>query len=332
MFGKAIVMDKANGLYLLNTKSGNRVARQPLDGRKWIYPQYPFTREWPEMNENPRYALARIVTSDPQFSRAIVNYIWEKLMVVAFVTPSNAFDLARLDPNNPPPEPWTLQPTNPELLNALAQWFSDNGFDLRRLIAIITKSSAYQLSSDYADSWKAEYVPYYARHYPRRLDAEEIHDAIVKATGVLPTYTMDYTGSLNPLSPVTWAMQFPDTREPRTNNAVLQFLNAFGRGDRDLVPRNKAGSVILGLNLMNNNFVMQRIHANNNGSKVQRLLAATPNPRQIADELFLSTLGRHATEDEMSAALKTMQRLGNTRGAEALQWALLNKIEFIHSY
>jgi hypothetical protein len=27
-----------------------------------------------------------------------------------------------------------------------------------------------------------------------------------------------------------------------------------------------------------------------------------------------------------------MQKLGNTRGAEALQWALLNKVEFIHNY
>ena len=29
------------------------------------------------------------------------------------------FDPARLDPDNPPPAPWTLQPSNPRLLNAL---------------------------------------------------------------------------------------------------------------------------------------------------------------------------------------------------------------------
>jgi hypothetical protein len=333
LFSKAIVDDFGRSQYMLDTKIGNRVPRQPLNERlRWIYPNYPFTRESAEPDESYRAALARIMTCDLQFSRAIVNYVWEKIMVVAFVTPSNAFDLSRLDPDNPPPEPWTLQPTNPELLNALAKWFADSGFDLRKLIELIVKSNAYQLSSQYAGTWRAEYVPYYARHYPRRLDAEEIHDAIVQATGVLPNYVMDYTGSLIPLPPVSWAMQFPDTREPRTNNAVVQFLNAFGRGDRDLVPRNRGGSITLGLNLMNNNFVSQRIHANNNGSLVQRLLASTADVREICARLFLSTLGRYATDAEMQAALETMQKLGNTRGAEALQWALLNKVEFIHSY
>ncbi len=285
-----------------------------------------------EPGDGRRMALARYLTNDPQFSRAIVNYVWEKLMVVAFVTPSNAFDPARLDPENPPPAPWTLQPTNPELLNALGQWFSDNGYDLRALISLIAKSNAYQLSCVYPGAWKADYVPYYARHYPRRLDAEELHDAIVKATGIVPSYVMDYTNSLNPLPPVSWAMQFPDPREPRSNNAVLQFLNAFGRGDRDLVPRSRDASVLLGLNLMNNAFVLNRIHANNNGSTVQRLLASTSNASRIAEELFITTLSRYPTSAEMETAQDVMKRLGNTRGAEALQWALLNKLDFIHSY
>ena len=333
MFSKAIVEDAGRTQYLLDTKIGNRVPRQPLnESLRSIYPNYPFTRESADSDETYRTGLARILTSDPQFSRAIVNYVWEKIMVVAFVTPTNAFDLARLDPDNPPPAPWTLQPTNPELLNALAKWFADTGFDLRRLIGLIVKSNAYQLSSQYDGTWKPDYVSFYARHYPRRLDAEELHDAVVQATGVIPNYVMDYTGSLVPLPPVSWAMQFPDTREPRTNNAVVQFLNAFGRGDRDLVPRNRAGSITLGLNLMNNNFVMQRIHANNNGSLVQRLLATTGDAREICARLFISTLGRYATDAEMQAALETMQKLGNTRGAEALQWALLNKVEFIHNY
>ena len=127
-------------------------------------------------------------------------------------------------------------------------------------------------------------------------------------------------------------MQFPDTREPRTNGTIAQFLNAFGRGDRDLAARNSSGSVLQGLSLMNNTFVMQRIHANNNGSTVQRLLAVTSDRYAIIGYLFFATLGRYATNEELSIALATMQRLGNTRGAEALQWALLNKVDFIYNY
>src|SRR5688572_16947962 len=106
--------------------------------------------------------------------------------------------------------------------------------DLRQLIALIVKSNTYRLSSSYPGEWRAAYVPYYARKFARRLDAEEIHDAVVKATGILPRYTLDYAGALTPLPPVNWAMKLPDAKEPRSNAQVVQFLNAFGRGDRDL--------------------------------------------------------------------------------------------------
>jgi hypothetical protein len=253
-------------------------------------------------------------------------------MVEALVSPSNGFDLARLDPQNPPPEPWTLQPTNPELLEALAQWFRDNNLDLRQLIALIMKSNAYQLSSSYPDTWRPAYVPYYARKFVRRLDAEEIHDAIAKATGVIPRYTMDYAGSLSPLPAVNWAMQMPDTREPRSNAQVAQFLNSFGRGDRDINMRNSSGSILQALNMMNNNFVMTRIHADNNGSNVQRLLAITSEPVKIIEQLYLATVSRYPSDAEIIAASGILRQAGPRRGAELVQWALLNKLEFLFNY
>src|SRR5262249_3098274 len=322
-----------DGEYQLNTTTGNRTARQPVNGSATVAPQYPFNGERIPASMVRRVGLANIVTNDPQFSRAIVNYIWEKLMVVAFVSPSNGFDLARLDPRNPPPDPWALQPTNPELLDALSQWFRDSGYDLRALISLIAKSNAYQLSSLYPGTWKAEYVPYYARKFARRLDGEEIHDAIVKAAGVVPTYSLDYTGSTSALYPVSWAMELPETGlEPRSNSAVAQFMNSFGRGDRDQSMRDLSGSPMQALNMMNNAFVMNRIHSANNGSTVQQLLRQTTDPLAIIEGLYLSTLNRFPTLDEIPIASAVMSRLGNQRGAESLQWALLNKLEFIYSY
>jgi hypothetical protein len=331
-YAKYLVTEATTGDYQLNTTTGNRTARQPVNGSATVAPQYPFNGERLAAGMARRVGLANIVTNDPQFSRAIVNYIWEKLMVVAFVSPSNGFDLARLDPRNPPPDPWALQPTNPELLDALSQWFRDSGYDLRALISLIAKSNAYQLSSLYPGTWKADYVPYYARKFARRLDAEEIHDAIVKATGVVPTYSLDYTGSTYPLNPVNWAMEFPEPAEPRSNGAVAQFLNSFGRGDRDQAMRDASGSPMQALNMMNNAFVMNRIHSANNGSTVQQLLRQTTDPLAIIEGLYLSTLNRFPTKDEIPIAAAVMSRLGNQRGAESLQWALLNKLEFIYSY
>ena len=331
-YAKFIVSEAATGDYQLNTNVGNRTARTAQNRVTTVVPKYPFTGAQISANAYRRGALADFVVTDPQFARAIVNYIWEKLMVVAFVSPSNSFDLARLDPHNPPPEPWTLQPTNPELLEALTQWFRDNAYDLRGLISLIVKSNAYQLSSQYPGEWKPEYVPYYARRFARRLDAEEIHDAIVKAAGVMPAYSLDYNASSYPLPPVSWAMELPDTSEPRSNAAVVQFLNSFGRGDRDQSRRDSSGSSLQALNMMNNAFVMNRIHNSNNGSTVQQLLRQTNDPWAIIENLYLSTLNRFPAPEEVTIAAALMKRLGNQRGAESLQWALLNKLEFIYSY
>ena len=176
-------------------------------------------------------------------------------------------------------------------------------------------------------------VPYYARKYVRRLDAEEIHDAIMKATSIGATYQMRDTLGNNTWT-VNWAMQLPDTQEPqRTNGAVAGFLNSFIRGDRDVKPRSLEPSIMQSLNLMNNNFVMSRIHNANAGSTVSKLLAdANRSSQDIITQLYLSTLSRNPTSDEINALLPQFSTLGRRQAAEAIQWALLNKMDFIFNY
>src|SRR5205085_2437184 len=120
--------------YPLNTTIGNRPARQPTNGDRNVKPVYPFSNRGPKAGEDYRVALAREVTSDFQFSRAAVNYIWKEFFTRGIVEPANQFDLARLDPDNPPPDPWTLQPSNARLLNALAEQFAANNYDVKWLM------------------------------------------------------------------------------------------------------------------------------------------------------------------------------------------------------
>ena len=322
--------------YHLNTDDGNRSSREPQGGVTEVEPFYPFTTANDTSGgvaegQSRREALADFVVNDMQFARAAVNYIWEELMVQAFVTPSNAFDPARLDPDNPPPAPWTLQPTNARLLDAMATWFQQNSFDIRQLIALITKSRAYQLSAAYPTAWSPEYVPYYARRFARRMDAKEIHDAVVKATGVPANYRFrSRTGTI--LDPVQWAMQLPDTREPSSNRRVRDFLDSFGRGDRDLTERQSAGSPLQALNLMNHRFIMDRINANNSRSTIGVILAAANDPTEIIQKLYLSTLSRFPTQQETALLMPMMVQLGNADGAESLQWILMNKLDFVFNY
>lgn len=337
-YAKYIVSELTNGEYQLNTNSGNRQPRAPINGVSTVQPSYIFNGGGLNQGENRRQAIARHVTSDIQFARAAVNYIWEKMMVEGLVSPSNTFDPARLDPAAQLPAGWSLQPANAELLAALADDFVKSDYNIRTLIATIAKSSAYQLSSQYPGNWSLALVSYYARKYARRLDSEEIHDSIIKASGIGVTYQIRDT--LNqPTFTVNWAMQLPDTVEPRPaqgspqNGPAQLFLNSFIRGDRDVKPRSIEPAIMQALNMMNHQFVMTRIHNSNAGSNVQKLLAdASLTPEQITTQLYLNTLSRNPAQSEMDKLTPLFTSLGRQQAAETIQWALLNKVDFIFNY
>ncbi len=368
------VTEAATGEYDLNTNSGNRQNRTPIGTVRSVPPKYMFGARGGVTNgEDRRTALARYVTQDPQFARAIVNYIWEELMVEGFVSPSNTFDLARISPNAQLPEGWSLQPTNAELLDVLSQDFSNNGYDLRRLIKLITQANTYQLSSKYPGTWKVEYVPYYARKYVRRLKAEELHDAIVKATNLPPVTSYTINGvttrmigfpiideSNTKLREVGWAMQLPDPLQPRQgqlNGGSAGFLNSFLRGNRDSNLRSGDASILQALNMMNNEFIRQRVTyqtTNNNsttntlgyidpitGYNSQRILSTvkrlveTPSltNEQVITQLYLNTLSRNPTPKEVTKILSSFSTLGTRQNAiVGIQWVLLNKVDFLFNY
>ena len=79
--------------------------------------------------------------------------------------------------------------------------------------------------------------------------------------------------------------------------------------------------------MMSSSFVNDRVRAEEE-SRVQQLVESNMTNERVIDELFLSTLARQPTRAEKELAV---QELGNDRkqGAENLQWALLNGIEFV---
>src|SRR5260370_24763484 len=89
----------------------------------------------------------------------------------------------RLDLKNPPKAPWTIQPSNPELLEALAEDFRTHNFSIHRVIKNIMKSNAYQLSASFPGQWKDAYIPYHARRFARVLTGPEAVDIVTQATG-----------------------------------------------------------------------------------------------------------------------------------------------------
>ncbi|MBS1858058.1 MAG: DUF1553 domain-containing protein [Acidobacteria bacterium] len=312
--------------YPLNTTTGNRPARQPVGTAKNVAPTYFFNGDTPKAGENYRAALARSMTGDFQFARAAVNYMWAYFFGVGLVDPPDQFDLMRLDPDNPPASPWTLQPSNPRLLNSLAQEFIDNNYDLKWLMRAIVNSNAYQLSSRYEGTYNPAWDALYARKFVRRLWAEEIHDAIVQSSNVLPSYTVAANGNL------TWAMQFPEPlNTPTAGNEVTAFLDSFLRGNRDDQVRSGDGSIAQALNLMNDPFVMSRVKSTGPAGSLLFSSMTMPDD-QLVNKLFLTVLSRPATQTEMTAALNLLKTGNHSQAAENLLWSLYNKVDFVFNY
>lgn len=314
--------------YPLNTLTGNRPARQPIGSIANVTPEYPFSGGRPASGEGYREALAREVTADVQFARAAVNYLWKEFFGIGLVDPVNQFDPARLDPDNPPPEPWTLQPSQPRLLNALAQDFIDSGFDLKALMRQFVNSRIYQLSSRYEGAWNPKWESLFARKYVRRLWAEEIHDAIAQTSNFGATYNVSGLDSVN------WAMQLPEPGNlPGARYTATTFLNSFIRGDRDEEERRWDGSAVQALNLMNHIFVTSRCVAAGSGATntlTQKALGM--NDEEAVNTLFLTVLSRYPTAREMAVSLDNLRSGDRKSKMEDLQWALYNKVDFIFNY
>jgi len=335
------VRDNLNVDYALNTTTGNRPTRSAIGSVRNFAPVYPFNGAKPAAGENYRVALGRIVTSDIQFARAAVNYIWKEFFGRGIVDPVNQFDPDRLDPDNPPPAPWTLQPSNARLLNTLAQEFVADGFNLKTLMRKITSSEAYQLSSRYNGEWKADYEKLFARKLVRRLWAEEIHDAVALSSGVLPTYNVTNFSTFaansvfkgnQEFGPVQWAMQFPDVRRTPDGGNVSNFLDSFIRGDRDLEERKGDGSVLQALSLMNDPFITSRLNSGN--APATSLLGRNRNQQAelAVNNLYLAILSRYPTAEEKTKAIEEFRRVDTPFAVENLMWSLYNKVDFAFNY
>jgi hypothetical protein len=299
----------------------------------YVPPQYIFNGDSPKPGENYRAALARNVTGDFQFARAAVNYMWAQFFGRGIVDPPDQFDPARLDPDNPPPDPWTLQPSNARLLNALAQGFASSGYDLKGLMRQIANSNAYQLASEYNGQWDVAWEPLFARKFVRRLWGEEVHDAVAQTSGLMPTYKV--TGFTDQGFPtVSFAMQLPDVSN-MPGGTMTTFLDNFLRGNRDDQPRRDDGSILQALNLMNAGLIENKFALT--GATASPLLADAVklNNTDAVNKLFLAILSRYPSAAEMTTATGSLPTANGTARNNAMQdlaWSLFNKVDFVFNY
>jgi hypothetical protein len=145
----------------------------------------------PDEKGSGRRELASWITSpeNPLMARVMVNRIWQYHFGKGIVGTPSDFG-ARGD-----------RPVNPELLDFLAARFKESGYSIKAMHKRIMLSRAYQLASA-PNATDARFDPKndYQWHFDRRrLDAEEIRDAMLAVAGDLdPT-----VGGPHPFPPET---------------------------------------------------------------------------------------------------------------------------------
>ncbi len=328
MYNSWHVVENTSAGYALNTTYGNRPTRAPIGTVKTLTPVYYGSGVAPLSGQNWREAFGAQLIGDRMFARNFANRMFKQFFNLGLVDPVDTMDPARLDPNKPPPAPWVLQAAIPQLLDSLTDAALTTHFQFRDFMRILVQSTAYQLSSRYDSTWNINYVPMFARHYPRRLDAEEVHDAIVKATGIMGNYNVN--GTTAPL--IQWAMQLPDPLAPSGSGANL--LNSFLRGNRDSVQRSSDASILQRLTVMNDSFVTSRTKVA--ASPELMAVSKMTDNNAIIEELFLTFVSREPTTAEKSTALAYLTAANTAAlknsAIEDLAWALINKLDFLYSY
>jgi hypothetical protein len=295
--GELVLVSTRHG-EVQHPKTGARMVPAPLDGQ-------PLDAAFAG---NRREALAEWLTSprNPFFARVFVNRMWKHFFGRGLVEPVD--DLRATNP-----------PSHPELLDFLSEDFARNGYDVKRLIRVLTGTAAYHRSAAPLPG-NARDTRFLSRYPFKRLGAEQLADALAAATGTPTPFEGLPTGIR--------AAQLPDTAVPS------YFLDLFGRPARSIsceCERQDAPNIGQILHLMNNRTLSERIAAKE-GRLASLLDSGAPNAK-IVEELYLAAFSRPPTPEEREHAVGLLARAKERRhAAEDLFWALLNSREFLFNH
>lgn len=282
--------------------------RHPLTGEQ-IQPKYldgPTATFAP--HEDPRHALVDwMVRSDnPFFAKALVNRYWGHLWGRGIV--DQVDDMRETNP-----------PSNPELLDALAQEFIHSHFDLKHLLRLMVNSRTYQLSSVQLPENQGD-IQNYSRFYPRRLVAEVLHDAIDQACGVKTAFPN--------MAADARAVDLPH------ENFGSYFLDAFDRPRRVTAcecERSTSATLAQVLLLANSDEIENKIAADQ--GRIAHMMQKGLSTPSMIEELYLAALSRYPTPHEIiTAEAHISQSPDIRRGLEDVLWGILNSREFLFNH
>ena len=270
----------------------------------------------PGPSQSGRLELAQWLTSpkNPLTPRVLANRVWRHLFEQGLVKSVDNFgfkgDTA----------------SHPELLDHLAGRFVQNGWSVKSLVRAIVLSRAYQLDSESSEKNSAVDPSnrFVWRHAPRRLDAEEIHDAALVVAGKLDATRPEASPAkdFKVIELPNNGVQARDLREkardsrhrgiyfPLLRGIIPTSLEVFDFAEQGMVTGSRDTTTVAtqALYLLNDPFVRLRAH-----DLADRLLAQTDlDDLARVNRAYRLALGRWATSDEADRARNFLADYENT--------------------
>ena len=258
--------------------------------------------------QDRRAVLAEWMASpeNPFFSRNLSNIVWSHFFGIGIIDP---VDDVRI--SNPA--------SNPQLLDALANRFTEYNYDFKKLVRDICTSRTYQLSTKVNETNEGD-TKNFSHSLARRMRAEVLLDAISQVT--------DTKNKFRGLPLGARAVQIAD------GNVSNYFLRTFGRAERKTVCSCEVKmepNLGQALHLINGDATGNRIRS---GKVVQTMLDSGKSSEEIIDSLYIRTFGRKPTETEKTQLIAkiNVDPKQSREDLEDLFWALLNAKEFMFNH
>ncbi len=233
-----------------------------------------------------RAALAQWLTrpDNPLTARVMVNRVWQQHFGRGLA--ANASDFGKLGE----------APTHPELLDWLAGSFVENGWSLKKLHRLIVTSATYRQAAVAPRDGKDPENKLYARGNTRRLDAEQIRDAVFSISGELKFAASGPAVNASEPQRSIYTKMLRNSRDPLLDvfDAPLLFQSAASR-DTTTTP-------VQSLMLINSQFMLQRAKAFAN--HVWKDCGTNASEEKLVTRAYELALGRTPTAIQRDLAVK----------------------------
>jgi hypothetical protein len=253
--------------------------------------------------------LAALMThpENGRVTRTMVNRLWHRLMGRGIVHPVDAMQ---------------TQPWNADLLDFLAVYLADNGYDLKKVIRLVVTSDAYQSQAAVMDEQPgvADYV--YTGPIAKRMTAEQFVDAVWQMTATAPRESHK---AVEKFLTADEKAKHANYRASLVASDLL--MRSLGRPNREQVVTDRPAmfTTLQALDLSNSPLLADTLRRG-----APEVLKRVPggDGAALLNWIYESALSRQPTTEERTIAAEILGSQPTPQGVEDLLWSVIMLPEF----